>query len=1367
MDAIVRGMAGIRQAEIKNLSNLEFVETDSNLKFVEADAAPAVAKQLPLAVSQRGMWMGEKIAPAGTNFNLAEYCELFGEIEENVFLFALQQLTEEAETTRVQIVETADGAVQQVLARYPGELPFVDLSSHAEAAAAAQKWMAADYGRNLDLANEPLWFAALLKIAPGHYYFYQRCHHINLDGFSGGVLARRIAEIYSALAFGEAVPDCEFFGLEQQLEQEQSYRGSKRFERDRDYWLEAMKGLPEPLSLAAGGERSGGLRRGSLLLSLENSKRLRELAAAEGGTVPQLLISLLACYVYRLSGVDDLVFGMPVTARVSRQQRNTPCMMANAVAIRLAMAGERSVPELLARVGETVRKALRHQQYRYEELRKDLGLLGRGQQISWVGVNIEPFDYDLRFGEASSRSHNLCNGTVEDLTTFVYDRGEQQPLRFDFDANPGLYSQRELDEHAERLGRLIESFLAQPHQPISKLQLISERERHCLLEDWNQTAQSLPDTTLVELFTEQVQINPEALAAVDANTTLSYGQLYQRVRHRAAALQSCGAGRGELVAVAVGRSVDMLISLLAVQLSGAAYLPLDPEAPAERIAAILQEAKPKYLISEREELARDCDWALQQFSAVSLDAKVDEMAELVVKPRGEDRAYVIYTSGSTGRPKGVVINQRNLLNFMFAMADELAVQPHFRFLGLTTVAFDIATLELYLPLISGAATVIADRTTAKDPQALKQFINQHHVNIVQATPSHWQLLLMDGAEGLENVQALVGGEALPANLARQLRDLGQPPVNLYGPTETTVWSSLARIDGEDLDSPPIGKPIVNTQLYVLDQHLNPVPCGAVGELYIGGEGVAQGYLHRPELTAERFMANPFAPGRIYRTGDLVRWRSDGQMEYLGRNDFQVKIRGFRVELGEIEALLNDAEGVASSAVVAAEDHNGAKQLVAYVLWQGEASEFDGAALKRTLEAKLPDYMVPAQFVAMDEFPTNVNGKLDRKALPAAEWGSAVEYVAPRNELEQLLVALWQELLNQERVGIHDNFFDLGGDSVKAAMLVSRLRSALDCEVPLLALFEAATIAELANNLDAAEATELCGRVLTLKPGEAGQALFCIHPVLGLSWGFAGLSNHLPEDQPLYALQAAGINGSDALPGSIEEMAAEYIEQIRQHQPQGPYRLLGWSMGGLIAHEMARQLEEVGEQIAFLGLMDSYPHARESRADMSPESIKSTLQFLGLNLAEDAALPVDMPGLTDYLCREYQVYDQPMVAEMERNLPEGSSVIDNLRRLIENNLRLLAGFVPGAVDADMLFLRAKASAAVKMDSLLQHNPAVWCGHARSVELVDIDCAHQEMLDGQALLELGPALNAALRRADRTLRLPQSRLEDLQRELASCA
>lgn len=1315
------------------------------------------AKFLPLAQSQRGLWFGEKIGPRDAIYNIAEYCEILGDINVDIFISALKQITLEAETTRVEIHDTEDGPKQIILNDYKGEFPFVDLCEAADPRAAAEAWMMNELSQPVDLACDPLWVCALFKVSENCFFWYQRSHHIILDGFGAGIIARRCADIYNALLEDRDIGPSPFLPLDTQHHQEVLYRESARHERDRSYWLDQLKSLPDPVSLTQHNAiRAGGLHRSTARLSADTSRTLRQLGKKSKASLPQVLISLFGAYIYRMTGAEDLVFGMPVTARANRDMRSVPAMMANAVSIRLAMSAEVNLYDLLGQVGKVVRQSLRHQQFRYEDLRRELGLLGQGQQISWVGVNIEPFDYDLRFGGHQCLAHNLSNGTVEDLTIFIYDRGDNEGLRIDLDANRALYSQDELDTHRDRFVRLINAVIHEPAKSVSELSLLSATEKHQLLHAWNRTENPLPDTNLLALFDEQALKSPDAIALKSGDKNLSYQSLQKGVDQLTQGLIARDIGPGSIVAIALPRDESMPTALLAVMKSGAAYLPLDPTAPAERLALILEEGQPDLIISTTDISAHllGCHAAILNLDAdLSSASKATSVPQTYATPMidGDTSAYVIYTSGSTGRPKGVEISHAGLLNFLLAMQDELNIQPTDKLLALTTVAFDIAALELYLPLLVGAQVVIASREVAKDPAKLAQLISAEQVTVMQATPSHWQALMQDHAEQLHQLRPLVGGEALPAQLAHKMRKLGHPIVNLYGPTETTIWSTIMRLDGDDLDCPPIGRPIRNTQVYVLDQAMQPVPLGAIGELFIGGAGVAKGYLHRPELTAERFISNPFGEGRLYKTGDLARWRSDGVLEYLGRNDFQIKIRGFRVEAEDVEANIQRCDGVRLAVVTLREHPCGDKKLVAHIIASqgedGRAADIDTVLLRKQLEKTLPDYMIPSVFMFVDTLPTNVNGKLDRKALPEPVWQLNNEYVAPRNAVEIQLAELWCDVFQLERIGIHNSFFDLGGDSLTAAKMVSRLRELMKRDIPLAAIFEASTIAELSEQLQHRQTVDPLGMMLPLKATGSASPLFCIHPVIGLSWAYSGLTRHLGSEQLLYGVQARGLSAefqrddSAALPQSIAEMASEYIEHLRHVQPAGPYKLLGWSLGGLLAHEIARRLEADGEEISYLAVLDAYPYVQgEDQQTDEVQLVKSALSFMGLSAD---SLPVgseNMAELTDLLCREYDIYNLPFVKEMQQS---NGNVIEGVRQIIENNLAISRDFVPGKINADMLFIAAAQTADANMSNVLQNNAEVWRDHVGDLNIHSVDCHHQQMFDTEPLELIGPLIAESLK------------------------
>ncbi|MFI0858647.1 amino acid adenylation domain-containing protein, partial [Streptomyces sp. NPDC021098] len=600
---------------------------------------------------------------------------------------------------------------------------------------------------------------------------------------------------------------------------------------------------------------------------------------------------------------------------------------------------------------------------------------------------------------------------------------------------------------------------------LDRIPVLDDRQHEQLLTAWNDTGRDVPAGTLPELFEAQVARTPDAVAVVHAGESLTYAELNARANRLAHLLAADGVGPEHLVAVCLPRSVELVASLLAVTKVGAAYLPLDPDHPADRLAMMLTDGRPTALIttSTTTDAGLGAEVGVRR---IELDdpAVTDLLSrQPVPNParrghRPENPAYVIFTSGSTGRPKGVVVPHAALTNFLAAMSHRLLLTENDRLLAVTTIGFDIAGLELYLPLVSGATVVLADRDEVRDPDALRSLAARESVTVMQATPSLWQALAGDDA--LRSVHVLVGGEALPAELARTLAGTTASVTNLYGPTETTIWSTVSTVTADTPVS--IGRPLLNTRVYVLDAALGPVPVGVPGELYIAGSGLARGYLNRPGLTAERFVACPYGgPGeRMYRTGDLVRWRGDGTLEYLGRTDDQVKVRGYRIELGEIEAALVGRPGIAQAVVIVREDVPGDKRIVAYVV-PAEGVVVDTFALRAGVGAVLPEYMVPSAIVVLDALPLTANGKLDRRALPAPDHTAAVEvsYRAPRTSDERLVCEAFAEVLGLERVGIDDNFFNLGGHSLLAVRLAEKLRSR-GVSVSVRALFQSPTPAGL-------------------------------------------------------------------------------------------------------------------------------------------------------------------------------------------------------------------------------------------------------------------------------------------------------------------
>ncbi|PYF83328.1 enterobactin synthetase component F [Marinomonas alcarazii] len=1303
---------------------------------------------LPLSTAQRGQWIAQKLAPKDTAFNIAEYLELKGFIDVIHFTSAISQLIREADCIRCQIIEENDTTSQIIHQNDEGYFSLLDMSDNDDPHQAAMRWMTEDMMQPLTKAGDKLWRSALIKIANNHYYWYHRCHHVALDGFGGNLLTLRLAQIYNALINNQDAGANPFGSLATLIESENEYKSSKRYKKDRQYWLENLIDLPDPTSLSQRIDPSQDQKplRQSLTISQTLKDTLSTVGQQVNASLPQTLIALVAAYFYRMTGSNDLVFAMPVTARTQRAQRNTPGMMANAVPIRLSLSTEITLDELITQVSKVVLKALRHQQYRYEDLKRDLGLMSAGQQIASLGVNIEPFNYDLTFGNCSTSLHNLSNALIDDLTVFVFDRNDNNGLQIEFDANPTRYTRKELENHLVQFENLINSMIIAPSSPISKAALLSESERYKILHSWNDTVAPIPQESVVESFIKQAKCSPLAPAVSSGQGSLNYLQLDALSNAWANKLIKEQVRPSDLVAIALTRNMDMLVALLGTLKAGAAYLPLDPDFPEERLRSILEDAQPKLILSchsAQEQLPKTttpCILIDDQHTDISLDPSVSHPTGLTISKNSS--AYVIYTSGSTGRPKGVEIPHSALMNFLYAMQKELNLTSKDKFLAVTTISFDISILELFLPLTVGASVVIADRKTVRDPQALTELAVNKGVTLLQATPSLWQALLPTYSNELHGIKPLVGGEALPGHLAQTMAKLGHPVINLYGPTETTIWSSIMPLVNQaDLRQPPIGKPILNTQMYVLDHAMEPTPVGVTGDLYIAGEGLALGYYQRPDLTNERFLPNPYGSegSRLYVTGDKARWRQDGILEYQGRDDHQIKIRGFRIEIGDIESALLTCREVSQTVVVAQTSPNGDKQLVAYVI--PVDSQLDTGILRNQLIKVLPDYMVPAHFILLNDMPLTPNGKVNRKALPLPTWQASNSYVKPRNQLEEMLANLWAETLGLKLVGIHDNFFEIGGDSISATKILNHIQKNLLIEVPLGVLFKASTIAELSDYLSHSDDWDPMIGMLPIKSSGTEKPLFCIHPALGLAWGYAGLLRHLPKSTPVYGLQATGLRHASRLPESIEEMAEEYIQQIKRIQPEGPYRLLGWSFGGLVAHAITEKLQAENNVVSFLCMLDSYPYKvgyqqPENEADI----VRAALLFLGYDLSTLEQLPINKEELASLLWRDYDDSSMAVVQDIQKSQAD---IMDRVQIIIENNLKLASHFKPKTVEADLLFFVADESANGSMGNILEHQSNAWTSRVTgAIEAHNIPCRHQDMLDSEPLDIIGPILREHL-------------------------
>jgi amino acid adenylation domain-containing protein/non-ribosomal peptide synthase protein (TIGR01720 family) len=1028
----------------------------SGLLIVDIRMRQSIGPSLALSEAQVEIWFGQEVDPGSAAYNVAAYIDIHRAVDRAVFERALQQLVSEVDVLRLSFFEAEDGPRQCLDQPRPWSLCVQDYSHDANPVLASEAWMRSDAAQPVDLLTQTPFVFVLLKIAEHRFRFYQRYHHVVVDGSTVAMLTTRLAHIYEALEAARVPSPTSFAGLCAALDEDINYRGSAQEATDQAYWHARLAGWSAVASLSSHTtSNSSRWFRQSFAVPQTVKDKLIAAAAAFKSSLPNVLIGSVAAWLHRLTGISDLVLSVPVTGRF-RNTRHVPATMANVLPMRLSVGPNATIEEVVQQVSREIRGMLRHQRFRGERLMRET--LGRHARSFGPKVNVMAFYEGVMLFGAPATGDNICTGPVTDLAISLDPMGEGSELRVDIEGNEALYSSQEIEALAGRVIRLLAAIAADPAQCIGDIELLEPAERQQLLVGWNDTAHPLSEATLPTLFEQQVSRTPEAVALVSNDASLTYDALNQRANRLAHQLIERGIGPESIVALALPRSLETVIALLAILKAGAAYLPLDPDYPADRLQFMLADARPCAIVTTG-------TTAAQALSGSSLPQVVlDEphvLAALESKPSHnptdadrtrpltpQNPAYVIYTSGSTGTPKGVVVAEDAIVNRLRWMQGEYALGIDDRVLQKTPAGFDVSVWEFFWPLIEGAALVLAKPEGHKDPAYLAEIIAAEKITTIHFVPSMLQTFLQQPSVAnhcgtLKRV--FCSGEALPEELRTQfIAALNVPLHNLYGPTEAAVdvtyWDCRSERDKKAF-SVPIGRPIWNTQLYVLDNALQPVPVGAAGELYIAGAGLARGYLHRPGLTAERFVACPFGPpgSRMYRTGDLARWRADGVLDFLGRADQQVKIRGFRIEPGEIEAALVRLPGIAQAGVIAREDQPGHKQLVGYVVAQG-GSAVEPAALRRALAAHLPDYMVPAAIVPLARLPISPNGKLDRRALPAPDFATAPGR-SPRTPQEEILAALFAEVLRLDRVGINDSFFDLGGDSIRSIQLVSRARKA--------------------------------------------------------------------------------------------------------------------------------------------------------------------------------------------------------------------------------------------------------------------------------------------------------------------------------------
>ncbi len=1297
--------------------------------LVEVDAA-ASGTGWPLTEAQAGLWYAQRLAPDNPAFNTAHALWIDGALDVDRFRRAADRAAEEAPALALRMRDTEDGPIQWVEAEHVPRLEVVDLSAEPAPAEAARAAMARDRLTPVDPSRDRLALQQLFLLGDDRAVWYLRVHHLATDGYGMALLTERACALYADAASGTP-----FAPLDGVLAEDAAYRASDKRVADAAYWHDALAGMPAATGLGGGfAHAARDCLRHVEALGAAFRDGLARASAALGQPWPDVLAALTAAYCQRFGGQGEAVVGVPFMGRLGSASARVPAMVMNVLPLRVPALPDASVADVMQTMVRALVRGRRHGRYRGEQLRRDLGLIGGRRRLHGPLINVQPFYRPTGLSGLRVSMEILGTGPVDDITLGFRGDGVQA-LDLEIEANPDLYAPSDVALHATRLRTFLAAafdLATQPDARLDDVPLATPAEAARTLFDFNATAHPVPDTTLVALIEASMTATPDAPALVFGGETLTYRALDTRSRALAQALHARGAGADTVVAVALPRSIELVVGQVAVLRAGAAYLPMDLAHPLERRARILRSAQPVALLAHAD---HGIDWPDDALCFAPRDwpQSADGGALPSVDP--QHAAYVIYTSGSTGEPKGVVVEHRAIVNRLEWMRTHYGIDASDRILQKTPATFDVSVWEFFLPLLAGATLVIAPPDAHRDPVAIARLIRAAGITTLHFVPSMLAAFLAaPDARGLTVRRVFVSGEALDADLRDRFHaTLDAELHNLYGPTEAAVDVSYWPAGADDTARPvPIGFPVWNTRLYVLDAQLRPLPPGVAGDLYLGGVQLARGYLGRDDLTAERFLADPHRPGqRLYRTGDLARWRDDGAVEFLGRSDHQVKLRGLRIELGEIEAAIV-ASGLASqAAVIVREDRAGDRRLVAYLQ---PSADFDAVALRASVAAQVPDYMVPSAFVALADWPVTANGKLDRDALPVPAF-EAGAFVAPRTPTETALAALFADALGVARVGADGDFFALGGDSLLAVHLLLAIQQRFGRDPGLGALFATPTVEGLAAALEAGEGDDPdhgLAPLITLAHGGAARAaraaLFVVHPAGGIAWCYRELARTLRPARRVIGLQSPALDLTQALPGSIDALAADYADRVVALQPDRPVHLLGWSVGGILAQAMAVQLRARGREVGVLALLDAYP-ADVWRAEPEPDAVAALRALLAIAGYDPEAYPAlrTRAAILEFLRRGDSALG---------NLP--GPVLDGVVRAVTDTNRLVRLHHHAGFDGTLLHVRAGNDHGDRPH--LQSS--LWAPYAAHVESVALPFLHAELTGRDATARIAPLLDAKL-------------------------
>ncbi len=1169
-----------------------------------------------LSFAQQRLWFLNQLEPLSCAYNEPQAVRLRGCLDVGALQKSLDQLVARHEVLRTTFVLVDGCPVQMIAEARPIKLRLINLQDRADAArqAESERIIKEAVQQPFDLSRDLMLRALLLRLEEQEHILLFNTHHIASDGWSAGILWQEVVELYRAFVKEEPNPlnELPIQYRDFALWQRQWLQGEV-LEKQLSYWTNQLAGLVT-VKLPTDGVRppvqTGNGAKQHFTLSAALSRGLQSLSRQHGATLFMTLLAAFQTLLHRYSGQNDIVVGSPIAGRTRPEIEKLIGFFTNSLALRTNLAGSPTFADLLVRVREVALSAYAHQDLPFEKLVEELRPARHlnnsplfqvmfalqnlpSQTAELPGIAVHPID--LHSGAAKF-----------DLTLSMREDGEGLKGALEYDTD--LFRDATITRLLGHWQILLESVVANPNRSIADLPILTKAEKNQLLLQWNDTKRAYPkDECVHQLFEEQVLKTPDAVAVVFEDRQVTYGELNRRANQLARYLGTLGVAQTTRVGICLDRSIEMVVAALAILKTGSAYVPLDPGYPKKRLAFMVEDTAMAVLLTEQALITRLPATNLQ---VVCLDQNRERIAlESWENPDGrgnaEDLAYVVYTSGSTGEPKGVAVPHR-AVNRLVLNTDYVQPTPQDVIGQASSFSFDASTFEIWGALMNGARLVMIAKETILSPPALSVEIKKRGITVLFLTTALFNRIIDRLPTAFENLDYLLfGGEAVDARRVGALLKRNRPKhlIHVYGPTESTTFATWYAVEevAEEAKTVPIGRPIANTQIYLLDKSLQTVPIGVTGEIHIGGDGLGRGYLNRPDLTAENFIPNPFTiepGGRLYKTGDLARYLPGGNIEFAGRVDDQVKIRGFRIEPAEIEAVVSLIPGVQQAAVLAREDVAGEKCLTAYVVPDQE-NILSISELRSLLKDKLPEFMVPSAFVLVDHLPLTPQGKLDRSALPDPEPSNdaaVTNFLAPRTLIEDKIAAIWGELLGHEQVGINDNFFDLGGHSLLALQLFARLRERFAIDLPVRALFESPTVAGFAIRIEAEQDGEKSSRqqdpwsfLVELQPGKDKRPVFIVPG----GWGgeqeliaLARLARHVGSEFPFYGLRARSGEGIAPAHRDVREMARNYLTEIRSVQTEGPYFLIGECIAGAVAYELAQQLRAEGQKVGLLALLDA-------------------------------------------------------------------------------------------------------------------------------------------------------------------------------------